>query len=219
MLLRQFALFGASILLSSCATSRSAPQLERRAPASVEQAEEAPQDFVIPYDAATSISCLSNSSSVLELVSSDSSPATVHASADGTAYVFGATDDEPCPAQSPTCGDSWGNHVLIFHGEGYATFYAYLDHALIETGSRVRAGDPIGVEGTSGATTRRQLRWSVQKIAGNTLEDWVDQLSQGRIGESVPFHFTAKQSGKSQTFETAALHCGDQGPRFKGLSP
>jgi Peptidase family M23 len=215
---------------------------------------EAPIDFVLPADSKTELVCVHSSGSgshssvnayfALDLSTEYSGPAaTVRAAADGTAFVFGSNptacssdSSQACPlcteppgtaaqAQSSSCGNSWGNHILILHENGYASFYVHLDHPLVTTGTFVHAGDPIGVEGWTGAAGSRQIHWSVQQIPGTTTADWTNHISQGWVGASVPFHFLARQNGSVQKFEVMAVHCAhadigqapaSQQPRFEG---
>lgn len=132
----------------------------------------------------------------------------------------------PSSAQSSACGNSWGNHILILHANGYASFYVHLDHPLVTNGSQVHQGDPIGVEGWTGAAGSRQLHWSVQQNPGFSQTDWAKHIQQGWVGTSVPFHFYARQGGATQTIEEASLHCAhaniggappSQQPRFSGV--
>ncbi len=156
----------------------------------------------------------------------------VRASADGIAYVFLGEDGKLCPeppgtparSLTSTCGLSWGNHIRILHSDGYISFYVHLNRPLVKNGVFVRKGDPIGVEGMTGAAGHRHLHWSIQKLPGNSQKDWEDRISWD--GESVPFSFEATQNGKIKIFETESIACAHAGignanpseqPRFKGV--
>mgnify|MGYP001147486512 CR=1 FL=1 len=49
-----------------------------------------------------------------------------------------------------TCGDGFGNQVLVRHGDGYFTQYAHLSRIDVRRGQRVAAGQLLGLTGTSG---------------------------------------------------------------------
>lgn len=202
-------------------------------------------DLALPFDAGTEVVCTHSSGSgshssanaffALDLATDYNLPAaTVRASADGTAYVFLGEDGKLCPepsgtpasAQVSNCGGSWGNHVMIFHSGGYVSFYVHLDHPLVATGTFVHRGDPIGIEGWTGAAGHRHLHWSIQKLQGSTQAEWNGDLSKAWTGQSVPFRFSATQDGRVQLFDVAAIHCAhaiigqapsDQQPRFRGV--
>jgi hypothetical protein len=200
-------------------------------------------DFVLPFDSNTEVVCTHSSGSgshsdpnafyAIDLASDYSlPPVIIRAAADGVAYVFLGEDGRLCPepqgppssSKSSSCGLSWGNRIKILHSGGYVSFYVHLDHPLVENGTFVHQGDPIGVEGFTGAAGHRHLHWSVQKLPGLTAADWVKHISWN--GVSVPFHFLAIQNGAVQNFEVAEINCAHTGignapaiqqPRFKGI--
>ncbi len=183
---------------------------------------EAPlSNLVLPFDKNTEAICTHSSGAgshsgenafyALDLATDYNLPAaTIRASADGTAYVFLGEDGKLCPepqsgpsnAQSSNCGNSLGNHILILHSNGYASFYVHLDHPLVANGTSVTRGDAIGIEGWTGAAGHRHVHWSIQKIPGSTSTDWISHISKGWVGQSVPFHFSANQNGKLKTLKS-----------------
>ncbi|MBC7427662.1 MAG: M23 family metallopeptidase [Bacteriovorax sp.] len=199
--------------------------------------------FALPFDSNTEVVCTHSSGSgshsgpnayyALDLATDYARPASiVRASADGTAYVFMGENGKLCPepigtsakSESSTCGQSWGNHIRVLHAEGYVSFYVHLDHPLLTNGTFVRKGDAIGVEGMTGAAGHRHLHWSIQKLPGTKVSDWINHISWA--GESVPFRFVASQNGIIKIFEAASVVCGHAGigsieaslqPRFKGV--
>jgi murein DD-endopeptidase MepM/ murein hydrolase activator NlpD len=60
------------------------------------------------------------------------------------------------------CGDGFGNQIVIQHPCGYYTQYAHLSVLEAEPGDRVRAGDRIGLSGTSGNSTGPHLHFEVR---------------------------------------------------------
>jgi murein DD-endopeptidase MepM/ murein hydrolase activator NlpD len=198
--------------------------------------------FQLPFDSNTEVVCThsrgsgshsgSNAFYALDLATDYDKPAAiVRASADGVAYVFQGEDGKLCPEPKGTsaksevsiCGQSWGNHIRILHSQGYLSFYVHLERPLIKNGTFVHRGDPIGIEGKTGAAGHRHLHWSIQKLPGTTTADWINRISWA--GESVPFKFEANQNGINQIFNSADVNCARAGvgevddslqPHFKG---
>jgi len=56
----------------------------------------------------------------------------------------------------------YGNFILVYHGGGFATFYAHLDGFAISGGQPVSRGQTIGYVGTTGWTTGPHLHFEVR---------------------------------------------------------
>jgi len=74
----------------------------------------------------------------------------VTAAADGVVAVVG----------SGTTG--YGNYVIIVHSDGFVTLYGHLAVAMVTVGEKVTQGQPIGVEGSTGASTGTHLHFEVR---------------------------------------------------------
>ncbi|MET8981279.1 M23 family metallopeptidase [Streptomyces sp. NPDC004539] len=61
-----------------------------------------------------------------------------------------------------TCGDGFGNQILIRHRDGYFTQYAHLSRIDVRKGQRVAAGQRIGLSGASGNVTGPHLHFEVR---------------------------------------------------------
>ncbi|MGW2615570.1 M23 family metallopeptidase [Streptomyces sp. NPDC001500] len=61
-----------------------------------------------------------------------------------------------------TCGDGFGNQVLIRHGDGYFTQYAHLSRIDVRRGQRVTAGQRVGLSGATGNVTGPHLHFEVR---------------------------------------------------------
>ncbi|MFF1548251.1 M23 family metallopeptidase [Streptomyces sp. NPDC058291] len=61
-----------------------------------------------------------------------------------------------------TCGDGFGNQVLVRHGDGYFTQYAHLSRIDVRPGQQVTAGQRIGLSGASGNVTGPHLHFEVR---------------------------------------------------------
>jgi murein DD-endopeptidase MepM/ murein hydrolase activator NlpD len=57
----------------------------------------------------------------------------------------------------------YGLHIILDHGGGLVSLYAHLDAVAVESGQAVRAGDLIGYEGSSGASSGPHLHFEVRR--------------------------------------------------------
>lgn len=62
-----------------------------------------------------------------------------------------------------------GNYIRIKDdATGYRFYFAHLSKILVKQGDRVKIGDKIGVEGSTGHSTGSHLHYEVRKIPDNT---------------------------------------------------
>ena len=61
---------------------------------------------------------------------------------------------------------AYGLHVRIDHADGYQTIYAHLTRSMVAAGDLVRAGQQIGVAGSTGNSTGAHLHLTL-KCAGS----------------------------------------------------
>ncbi len=60
-----------------------------------------------------------------------------------------------------TYSSSYGNYVVINHGNGYSTLYAHMSKRLVEKGDYVSTGDVIGLVGSTGWSTGPHLHFEI----------------------------------------------------------
>ena len=58
----------------------------------------------------------------------------------------------------------YGLAVMIEHGGGWVTLYGHLDRVDISAGSRVRAGQQVGLSGNTGISTAPHLHFEVRRF-------------------------------------------------------
>jgi len=63
----------------------------------------------------------------------------------------------------------YGNLVVIDHGQGLFSMYAHLDKALVEAGSPIERGEPLGLMGDTGYSTAPHLHWEC-KLYGQDID-------------------------------------------------
>ncbi|MFH9550804.1 M23 family metallopeptidase [Streptomyces sp. NBC_00377] len=64
--------------------------------------------------------------------------------------------------RATTCGDGFGNQIVIRHRDGYFTQYAHLSRIDVRKGGRVKAGQRIGLSGATGNVTGPHLHFEVR---------------------------------------------------------
>jgi murein DD-endopeptidase MepM/ murein hydrolase activator NlpD len=71
-----------------------------------------------------------------------------------------------CRERDFWCGNGWGNHVVIDHGDNVFTRYAHLTSVSVAVGSTVEAGALIGLSGTTGLSDGPHLHFELGVHAG-----------------------------------------------------
>lgn len=64
----------------------------------------------------------------------------------------------------------WGNYVAVAGEDGYTYYLCHLAKRLVNQGDRVRQGQVVGIEGTTGRSTGVHLHFEVRDSAGNPVD-------------------------------------------------
>ena len=147
----------------------------------------------------THAACSEDRRFAIDLASSAfEAPNLVLASADGIAYGWGdcrSTDLNHDPPDA-TCNLGLGNVVRVQHRDGLFTQYAHLSAILIVAGQRVKRGDPVGIEGNSGAAGSKHLHFSLHAGDASRLEP----------ARSLPMRRLRTRGGR--LVDSLAMNCG-----------
>lgn len=68
-----------------------------------------------------------------------------------------------------TYSDSYGNYVMINHGNGYSTVYAHMSSIAVSAGQSVSQGDTIGYVGSTGWSTGPHCHFEI-RLNGSTTD-------------------------------------------------
>ena len=74
--------------------------------------------------------------------------------------IVAAADGVVAAADVSTVG--YGNHVIIAHAGGLLTLYGHLEAMLVKPGDVVKAGQPIGLLGSTGNSTGPHCHFEVR---------------------------------------------------------
>jgi murein DD-endopeptidase MepM/ murein hydrolase activator NlpD len=77
----------------------------------------------------------------------------------GTTAVVAFRDGTVAKTVRSTRG--YGNHVVVDHGGGISSLYAHFAKILVTEGQSVVAGQPLGTEGRTGATTGPHVHFEI----------------------------------------------------------
>jgi hypothetical protein len=116
------------------------------------------------------------------------------------------------------CADQ-ANYVTVDHGDGTRAIYYHLqlNGALVNEGDRVGAGEPIGLSGNTGWSTRPHLHIEVKDFLYNSLPMLFEDVSEN---QGVLYPGGSYVSGNVQTAPDPALQyssCREDTFSYRGL--
>jgi murein DD-endopeptidase MepM/ murein hydrolase activator NlpD len=73
--------------------------------------------------------------------------------------------------------ESFGNVVVVEHGQGVFTYYLHMEKALAKEGDMLATGDPVGLMGSLGISTGPHLHWSMV-VSGERVDamEWTERV-------------------------------------------
>ena len=87
--------------------------------------------------------------------------------------------------------NSYGNYVVVSHGNGLATLYAHMSRRLVSEGQTVKQGEVLGLVGTTGSSSGNHLHFEVR----------VNGVRQDPLNYFKGSTFTLRSGGKSVSYK------------------
>jgi murein DD-endopeptidase MepM/ murein hydrolase activator NlpD len=94
----------------------------------------------------------------IDLAAPEGTP--LHAAADGVVMLAAASVD----AAGRLAG--YGNYVVVGHAAGFLTLYGHMSAVAVHTGDRVRQGQVVGFEGSTGNSTGPHVHFEIRSEGG-----------------------------------------------------
>ena len=111
----------------------------------------------------------------IDLAAAEGTP--LHAAADGVVLLAAASVD------SAGRLTGYGNYVIIGHAAGFLTLYGHMSAVAVRAGDRVRQGQLIGLEGSTGNSTGPHVHFEIRR--DGALLDPAPFLS-GQLPDTMP---------------------------------
>lgn len=100
----------------------------------------------------------------------------------------------------------YGNYIILRHTNGLETVYGHLNKSLVKPNQTVRAGDPIGLGGSTGRSTGPHLHWETRymgyAINPAAIADIPNRRAQGNTYAFSKSTYTQAASNKAYTAST-----------------
>ena len=87
--------------------------------------------------------------------------------------------------RASTYSKGYGNLVIIRHENGLETFYGHLSKREVEVGDWVRAGDEIGLGGSTGRSTGPHLHFETRYQGYAFDPEWIADYENGELRKNV----------------------------------
>ena len=96
--------------------------------------------------------------------------------------VFAAFDGR---VRASTYNSGYGNLIIIRHENGLETYYGHLSKREVEVGDWVRAGDEIGLGGSTGRSTGPHLHFETRYQGFAFDPEWIADYETGQLRSNV----------------------------------
>ncbi|MBC5991834.1 peptidoglycan DD-metalloendopeptidase family protein [Pontibacter sp. SD6] len=120
-------------------------------------------------------------------------------------------------------GGGYGNYIVVRHYNGLETLYGHMSKPLAQTGKFVKAGDLIGLGGSTGRSSGPHLHYEV-RYQGNPIDpenlyDFPDYLLKGEslTITSALFNYYNRAKGSSSSGRRTAYHTVRSGDTLSGI--
>jgi hypothetical protein len=87
--------------------------------------------------------------------------------------------------RASTYTKGYGNLIIIRHENGLETFYGHLSKREVEVGDWVRAGDEIGLGGSTGRSTGPHLHFETRYQGYAFDPEWIADFEKGELRKNV----------------------------------
>ncbi|WP_170114158.1 M23 family metallopeptidase [Pontibacter mucosus] len=122
-------------------------------------------------------------------------------------------------------GGGYGNYIVLRHYNGLETLYGHMSRTIAKTGDFVKAGEVIGLGGSTGRSSGPHLHYEV-RYQGNPLDpeniyDFPDYLLKGdsyQITSAVFNYANRSKSGVSSGGRRAVYHKVRGGDTLSGIA-
>ncbi|WP_266205386.1 M23 family metallopeptidase [Pontibacter kalidii] len=121
-------------------------------------------------------------------------------------------------------GGGYGNYIVLRHYNGLETLYGHMSRTISKTGDYVKAGEVIGLGGSTGRSSGPHLHYEV-RYQGNPLDpeniyDFPDYLLKGESYQitSAVFNYANRAKSSSSSGRRAAYHKVRSGDTLSGIA-
>ncbi|MDX5418037.1 MAG: peptidoglycan DD-metalloendopeptidase family protein [Hymenobacteraceae bacterium] len=120
-------------------------------------------------------------------------------------------------------GGGYGNYIVLRHYNGLETLYGHMSRPIAQTGQFVKAGDLIGLGGSTGRSSGPHLHYEV-RYQGNPIDpenmyDFPDYLLKGDnlVITSALFNYYNRAKSSSSAGRRTAYHTVRSGDTLSGI--
>lgn len=121
-------------------------------------------------------------------------------------------------------GSGYGNYIVIRHYNGLETLYGHMSKTIVQTGTFVKAGELIGLGGSTGRSTGPHLHYEV-RYQGNPINpehiyDFPDYLLKGQsfVITSALFNYYNNPKAGSSRGRSSYYHTVRKGDTLSGIA-
>ncbi|MBF9253677.1 peptidoglycan DD-metalloendopeptidase family protein [Pontibacter sp. 172403-2] len=121
-------------------------------------------------------------------------------------------------------GGGYGNYIVVRHYNGLETLYGHMSKPIAKVGEFLKAGDVIGLGGSTGRSSGPHLHYEV-RYEGNPIDpenlyDFPDYLLKGKNFQitSALFDYYNKAKAKKSTARRSSYHTIRSGDTLSGIA-